>query len=78
VACCESPAKAHDRGVSHDDLITAIKSSLPADATSSTSGVDATAAVAEKIASTGGMPPANGPRGPNGPGAMRAGPTALS
>ncbi|MFI5936416.1 hypothetical protein [Actinoplanes sp. NPDC051494] len=52
------------QGVSHDDLISAIKAGMPADATG---GVDATE-MAEKIAGTKGMPPpppGGGPRGEN-------------
>ncbi|MEV8508321.1 hypothetical protein AB0368_26360 [Actinoplanes sp. NPDC051475] len=54
------------QGVSHDDLITAIKAGMPSDAVFGTGGVDATA-MAEKIASTKGMPPRppGGPRGEN-------------
>ena len=54
------------QGVSHDDLITAIKAGMPTDATDATE-------MAEKIASTKGMPPPphggghhpGGPRGAN-------------
>ena len=51
------------QGVSHDDLITAIKAGMPAEATDATE-------MAEKIAGTKGMPPppggaACGPRGNN-------------
>lgn len=53
------------QGVSHDDLITAIKAGMPSDAVSGTGGVDATE-MAEKIASTKGMPPPE-PRGSGGP-----------
>jgi hypothetical protein len=52
------------QGVSHDDLIAAIKSGMPAD---KASGADADA-MAEKIASTKGMPkppPGGGPKGAN-------------
>ncbi len=54
------------QGVSHDDLIAAIKSGMPAD---KASGTDADA-MAEKIATTKGMPkppPGGGPGGPGGP-----------
>jgi hypothetical protein len=52
------------QGVSHDDLISAIKAGMPAD---KASGTDADA-MAEKIATTKGMPkppPGGGPRGHN-------------
>jgi hypothetical protein len=54
------------QGVSHDDLIAAIKSGMPAD---KASGTDADA-MAEKIATTKGMPkpPGGGHGGPGGPG----------
>jgi hypothetical protein len=53
------------QGVSHDDLISAIKSGMPAD---KASGADADA-MAEKIATTKGLPkppPGGGPGGPKG------------
>jgi hypothetical protein len=56
-------------GLSHDDLVAAIKAGMPSDATGSgpgsTSATDLTA-VAEKIASTKGAPPPPPPGGFNG------------
>jgi biotin operon repressor len=62
------------QGVSHDDLIAAIKAGMPSKGTSSTSGADS-AEMAEKIASTKGLPtpPPGGPGGPGGPKGMNSG-----
>lgn len=62
------------QGVSHDDLITAIKAGMHSGAASPADGVDSTE-MAEKIASTKGMPkpPPGGHGGPGGPKGMNAG-----